>query len=66
MKWELVDDTWLLGKENEGCGVYFEDGEWYANVSFCMGIIGLGPFLTKEQAMKEAESKLNELIKEYA
>lgn len=48
-------DTYLLGTQDSGCGVFLDGDHWEANVVHPLCIENLGSFPTREAAMQEAE-----------
>ena len=57
-KWDERLGAYLLGEEHEGCGVFWDNGGWRANV--CVGdfVEHLGPFKTPENAKEQAFKNL--------
>lgn len=63
--WQYATDTWVIGNQSFGCGVYLENDKWYANVVSIDNIDCIGPFTTKEEAQKASLNKLEERKKEW-
>lgn len=63
MDWSYFDDTWICGTFHNGCGVYCEEGEWWANVVYG-NIECIGPFDSKEEAMERAIDRHNYIAAE--
>ena len=61
--WNEQQDTWMLGTEKNGAGVFLDNGVWYANVvhPYSLNVLGLGPFLFQDDACEAASAKLQEL-----
>ena len=57
IRWTFSIDTWYAGTRDDGCGVFEDGGEWYANVVRGWEIIGGGPFGEREDAMTWAEGE---------
>lgn len=52
------DNVWKYGAENDGMGVFVEtDGKWHGNivVTGVNDILGVGPYDTMIEAMRESE-----------
>jgi hypothetical protein len=51
------EQTWLIGTEKSGCGVFKENGKWTGNVVVGNNIEGLEDFDTPDAAKKAAEKQ---------
>lgn len=52
------DNVWKYGSENDGMGVFVEpDGTWHGNIVVpgVLDILGVGPYDTIIEAMRESE-----------
>lgn len=52
--------TWLLGSQSHGCGVFFNESKWYANVCNGYSIVMFGPYQSREEAMQSAVKELGD------
>jgi hypothetical protein len=55
-------DAWMMGEPRCGCGVFYDENAWQANV-VVNDIYFIGPFTTKEIAMKEAENEFDRQLR---
>ena len=60
-QWEYLesDRTWLTGSENDGGGVFEENGKWTGNVVYHSHTSGITYFNTREEAQKAVETELD-------
>lgn len=57
-------DTWLYGSSNNGCGVFFEEGKWRANIVYGDVILFIDDNNNIDDAKEKAVAQLNKLREE--